>query len=71
MLTSSKTYDIIRETGFISLPSKRTLRDYTHWIRLKPDVSAELFNYLQKSQSKQSCRVAKVVAKYYSYMNIL
>ena len=48
MLTSSKTYDIIRESGFISLPSKRTLRDYTHWTRLKPGFSAELFNHLRK-----------------------
>ena len=54
MLTSSKTYDIIRESGFISLPSKRTLRDYTHWTKLKPGFSAELFNHLRKEAKVDS-----------------
>ena len=47
MLTSSKTYEIIRESGFIRLPSQRTLCDYTHWIKLKPGFNAEVFNYLK------------------------
>ena len=54
MLISSKTYDIIRESGFISLPSKRTLRDYTHWTRLKPGFFAELFNHLRKEAKVDS-----------------
>ena len=32
-LHSSATYEAIRESGFVSLPSSRTLRDYTHHIR--------------------------------------
>ena len=51
MLTSSKTYEIIRESGFICLPSKRTLCDYTHWIKLKPGFNAEVFTYL-KTEAK-------------------
>ena len=47
MLTSSKTYEIIRESGFIRLPSQRTLCDYTHWIRLKLGFNAEVFSYLR------------------------
>ena len=30
MLTFGKAYEIIRESGLILLPSKRTLHDYTH-----------------------------------------
>lgn len=51
MLTSSKTYEIIRDSGFIHLPSQRTLFDYTHWIKLKPGFNAEVFNYL-KTEAK-------------------
>ena len=46
MLTSTKTYEIIRESGFICLPSQRTLKDYTHWTKLQPGFNAELFNHL-------------------------
>ena len=48
MLTSSKTYQIIRESGFICLPSQRTLKDYTHWTKLQPGFNADLFNHMMK-----------------------
>ena len=47
LLTSSKTYDIILESGFIRLPSKCTLQDYTHWIKLRPGFNADVISYLQ------------------------
>ena len=47
MLTSSKMYEIIRDSGFIHLPSQRTLCDYTHLIKLKSGFNAEVFNYLK------------------------
>ena len=48
MLTSGKTYEIIRESGLIFLPSKRTLQDYTHWLKLKPGFNGDIFNYLMQ-----------------------
>lgn len=48
MLTSSKAYDIMRESDLITLPSKRTLRDYTHWHKLEPGFDATVINYLRK-----------------------
>ena len=51
MLTSSKTYEILKDSGFIYLPSQRTLKDYTHWTKLKSGFNAEVFNYL-KSEAK-------------------
>ena len=32
---SSSYYDALRSTGVLTLPSERTLRDYTHWIKSK------------------------------------
>lgn len=48
MLTSSKTYDIIRESGFITLPSKRTLRDYTHWFKSEVGFQDEVDGFLME-----------------------
>lgn len=47
MLTSSKTYDIIKDSGFITLPSKRTLRDYTNWFKSRPGFQTEIDGYLR------------------------
>ena len=35
----------MRESG-ISLPTRRTLNDYTHWIAAKPGFSCEVDEYL-------------------------
>ena len=35
-LMSSSTYHALRSSGFIKLPSERTLRDYTHYFENKP-----------------------------------
>ena len=47
MLTSSKPYEIMRDSGFVCLASQRTLRDYTHWVKLKPGFNAEVFNHFK------------------------
>ena len=41
-------YDIIRESGFISLPSRRTLRDYTNLVKLRLGFNAEIINFIRK-----------------------
>ena len=41
-LLSSAAYHSIRTSGFIKLPSERTLRDYTHYIKSEAGFSAEL-----------------------------
>lgn len=38
---SSKAYETIRDSGCISLPSQRTLRDYTHFVESTSGFSAE------------------------------
>ena len=41
-LLSSAAYHSLRTSGFIKLPSERTLRDYTHFIKPKAGFSSEL-----------------------------
>ena len=39
---SGKSYELLRNSGWIKLPSQSTLRDYTHYIRLKIGFSTEV-----------------------------
>ena len=48
MLSSPKMYDIIRDSGFILLPCRRTLRDYTNWVKAKPGFQPEIMDLLRK-----------------------
>ena len=48
MLTSGKAYDVIRESGFVHLPSRRTLCDFTHWHKIRPGFDATVVNHLRK-----------------------
>ena len=46
---SSGAYHAVCESGLIALPSERTLRDYTHWIRMKEDgIQAEVVQHMKK-----------------------
>ena len=48
MLTSGKACDIIRESGFVSLLSRRTLRDYTNWVNLGPGFNSKALNFIRE-----------------------
>ena len=50
-LLSSAAYHSLRTSGFIKLPSERTLRDYTHYIESKAGFSGELDQLL----ANESC----------------
>ena len=43
---SPKAYEIMRESG-MSLPTRRTLNDYTHWVSAKPGFSSEVDDFLR------------------------
>ena len=43
MISSPKTYSIIRESEFLLLLSQRTLKDYTHWYKSTNDFQHETF----------------------------
>ena len=45
-LLSSSTYHALRTSGFLKLPSERTLRDYTHFIKTRPGFQAEVDSML-------------------------
>ena len=45
-MISSAAYHAMRSSGFIKLPSERTLRDYTHQVKaatgIQPEVNAQI-----------------------------
>ena len=47
-LISSAAYHTVRTSGFLRLPSERTLRDYTHYFKSQPGFQPELNQHLQK-----------------------
>ena len=55
-LRSSAAYEAIRDSGFISLPSSRTLRDYTHHMKsgtgFLPEVTEQLFKEVKMDTLK-------------------
>jgi hypothetical protein len=45
-LRSSSAYKAMRDSGFIKLPSERTLRDYTHWTKVSSGFQPSSFERL-------------------------
>ena len=52
-LLSSSAYHALRTSGFIKLPSERTLRDYVHYFSNKPGFQAEVLGQLLKEANFQ------------------
>jgi hypothetical protein len=46
MLSSPKTYNIIRDSGMLVLSSQRTLKDYSNWFKAKLGYQSEVFQQL-------------------------
>lgn len=49
---SSCTYHALRSSGFLKLPSERTLRDYTHYFQNKPGFQDEVNQQLLEEVEK-------------------
>ena len=45
-LLSSAAYHSLRSSGFLTLPSERTLRDYTHFIKSQAGFSSDLDQFV-------------------------
>ena len=50
---SQVAYDTIREAGFITLPSNRTLFDYSHYIKSDLGLNADSLKLLKNEAEKQ------------------
>ena len=48
MIASPLAYNIIRESNFLTLPSRRTLLDYSHWSKPQPGFQVATFEQLMK-----------------------
>ena len=53
-LISSAAYSAFRSSGLLKLPSERTLRDYTHWIKAKPGFQVEVDEQLREEAKLSS-----------------
>ena len=53
-LRSSSTYNALRSSNIIALPSDRTLRDYTHFIKAQTGFSNEVDQQLQREAKLDS-----------------
>lgn len=53
-LISSSAYHALRTSGFVRLPSERTLRDYTHYFRSCPGFHSDLNLQLKKEAALES-----------------
>ncbi|SMN01853.1 hypothetical protein SPONN_126 [uncultured Candidatus Thioglobus sp.] len=53
-LMSSAAYHALRTSGFIRLPSERTLRDYTHFFKSSPGIHSDLNEQLKKEAAIES-----------------
>ena len=52
-LSSSSAYRAMRDTGFITLPSTRTLRDYTHVFKAQTGIQPEVNDQIVKLDTLQ------------------
>ena len=59
---SSRGYEVLRNSGVISLPSQRTLWDYTHFLEAAPGFSAQV-DQLLMDVSKVTCQVRMMLDK--------
>lgn len=52
---SSGAYELLRSSGILTLPSQRTLRDYTHYIKASTGFSAEVDKMLISTAKLDTC----------------
>ena len=52
---SSSAYKLLRESGCLTLPSQRTLRDYTHHVKTTVGFSAEVDRQLIQAAQSETC----------------
>lgn len=54
---SSGAYDMLRESGCLKLPSQRTLRDYTHFVKAATGFSTEIDEMVAQAANIDECEV--------------
>lgn len=52
---SSGAYNFLRDSGVISLPSQRTLRDYTYYIPMTTGFANEVDGELMEAAHVEAC----------------
>ncbi len=62
---STKAYHLLRISGFIKLPSERTLRDYTNYFSSKPGLQPEVDLMLVEEASLYTALLSGASTLYY------
>ena len=57
--SSTSAYRAVRDSGLISLPSERTLRDYTHWVSIKDGPQVEVLRHIKKTIDLEKMSVSE------------
>ena len=52
---SSSAYNALRSSGILKLPSERTLRDYSNWVKAKVGFQHEVDNQLKEEANLEKC----------------
>ena len=52
---SSKAYELLRSSGYIKLPSQRTLRDYSHSVKSETGFSTDVDLLMMQAYNMSSC----------------
>lgn len=52
---SSSSYEVLKNSGILKLPSQRTLRDYTYFTRASPGFALDVDKQLMDSAHIESC----------------
>ena len=52
---SQSADETLRQSGCIALPSQRTLRDYTHYVRATTDFNTEVDKHIMEAAKISSC----------------
>ena len=69
-MLSSSAYHCLRSSGFIKLPSERSLRDYTHFFKSKEGFQREVDEMLQNEAQIHTAERKKYVALLFDEMKV-
>lgn len=69
-LLSPSAYSLLKSSKILKLPSERTLRDYTHWVKAKPGFQAEVDLQLKEEAQLASTDLNSYVTLVYDEVKV-
>ena len=66
----SPAYSLLKSSKILKLPSERTLRDYTHWVKAKPGFQVEVDLQLKEEAQLASTDLISYVTLVYDEIKV-